>query len=107
MFENKDVIKDYGLCDVIIGEKQNIMMLNKFFYSDSYITLLLLYKKGNYSNISILKFLIVNFNLDVLLLVFYSEKKIVKYICIEYDFSIYGKVVVLYGFQQNIIVLVF
>lgn len=101
MFENKDVTKDHGLCDATIGEKQNTMMLNKSLQSDSHITPLPLYKKGNHSNIPISKSLTVNLNLDALLSVLHSEKKTVKYTCIEHDFSIYGKVAVLYGFQEN------
>lgn len=104
MLENKDVTKDHGLCDATIGEKQNTLMLNKSLHSDSHITPLPSYKKGNHSNIPISKSLTVNLNLDALLSVLHSEKKTVKYTSIEHDFSIYGKVAVLYGIQENAIV---
>ena len=99
MLENKDVTKDHGVCVATIGEKQNTLMLNKSLDSDSYIMPLPLYKKGNHGNIPISKSLTVNLNLDALLSVLHSEKKTVKYA--EHDCSIYGKVAILYGFQQN------
>ena len=99
MLEYMDVTKDHGLCDATICEKQNTVKLNKFLLSESHIMPLPLYKKGNHSNIPISKSLTVNLNLDALLSVLHSEKKTVKYA--EHDCCIYGKVAVLYGFQQN------
>ena len=99
MLEYMDVTKDHGLCDATICEKQNTVKLNKFLLSESHIMPLSLYKKGNHSNIPISKSLTVNLNLDALLSVLHSEKKTVKYA--ERDCCIYGKVAVLYGFQQN------
>ena len=97
MLEYEDATKDHSLCDATICEKQNTVMSNESLHSDSHI--MPLYKKGNHSNIRISKSLTVNLNLDALLSVLHSEKKTVKYA--EHDCSIYGKVAVLYGFQQN------
>jgi len=58
-----------------------------------------MYKKGTYSNLPISTSLTVNLNPQAALSVLHSEKKIVKYA--EHDGSIYGKVAILYGFQQN------
>ncbi|XP_020608230.1 uncharacterized protein LOC110046855 [Orbicella faveolata] len=99
MLENKDVTKDQNLCDAMISEKQNTVMLDESLHKKSHIMPLPLYKKGNHSNIPISKSLTINLNLDALLSVLHSEKKTVKYA--EHDGSIYGKVAVLYGFQQN------
>ena len=99
MLEDKDGTKDQNLCDATISEKQNTVMLNESLHKESHIMSLSLYKKGNHSTIPISRSLTVNLNLDALLSVLQSEKETVKYA--EHDSSIYGKVAVLYGFQQN------
>ena len=99
MLEDKDGTKDQDLCDATISEKQNTVMLNESLHKESHIMSLSLYKKGNHSTIPISRSLTVNLHLDALLSVLQSEKKTVKYA--EHDSSIYGKVAVLYGFQQN------
>ena len=101
MLEYKDVTKDHSPCDATICEKQNTVMSSESLHSDSQIMPLPLYKNGNHNNFPISKSLTVNLNLDALLSVLHSEKKTVKYMYAEHDCSIYGKVAVLYGFQQN------
>ena len=99
MLENEDATKDQNPCDAAISEKQDTVMLNESLHKERHIMPLTFYKKGNQSNIPISNCLTVNLNLDALLSVLHSEKKTVKYA--EHDGSIYGKVAVLYGFQQN------
>ena len=98
VLEHKDVTKDQK-CDATISEKQTSVMLNESPHKERHIMPLPLYKKGNHGNIPISKSLTVNLNLGALLSVVHSEKKTVKYA--EHDSSIYGKVAVLHGFQQN------
>ena len=95
--ENKDTTKGQRLCNVSIGEKK---ALNESLHKEHHIMPLPLYKKGTYCNIPISTSLTVNLNLETLLSALRSEKKTVKYA--EHDDGrIYGKVAILYGFQQN------
>lgn len=96
--ENKDTTKGRHLCDIPTTEREKA--LKESLHKEHHILPLPLYKKGNYANMPISTSLTANLNLEALLSVLRSERKTVKY-ADHIDSSIYGKVAVLYGFQQN------
>ena len=96
--ENKDATDGQHLCDVSVTERKKA--LKESLQKEHQLIPLPLYKKGNHSNIPISTSLTVDLNLEAVLSVLRSEKNIAKYAKHD-NGSIYGKVAILYGFQQN------